>query len=223
MLRSWRTRGGLAAIILALSACGLGDSSSQDAGDTSETSTPAATSESTSSSTSSAVSEDQPDDASTTSSGDTTEPADPAEVEVVAETAERFISMTIAEQFGADLEPSCPDVPGTAAGTTFTCTATTPDGQIIELDATIEEGDNLNVVTTNVVLAQFLPDLERVGAQVLADAGADTLTIDCGTASVVLDDEQEMVCQATEADGTPASVTYQIEDTRTGDFEIRVN
>jgi len=220
---------GLAVVGFALSACGfgLGTSGDDGGGEAAATgSTESTESSVVESSASSSVVEstgETPGDADTTSSSEPSEPADPAEIDVITETAERFISMTIAEQFGAPLEPSCPDVPSTAAGTTFSCTAATPDGEIVELDATIDEGDNLNVVTTNVVLARFLPDLERVGAQVLADAGAVALTIDCGTESLVLDERQEIVCPATETDGTVASVTYLIEDTRTGDFEIRVN
>ncbi len=160
---------------------------------------------------------------STTEATTSTAQVDTAQVVVVRETAERFISSTIADQFGEPLVPSCPDIPDTVPGTTFNCEATTPDGGIVKLVGSINEDDDLSVITTNVVIAEFMAELGTVGAQVLAEANLGNVTIDCGTESVILDANQEMVCDSVNEDGSAGSVTYTIADTQTGEFEVRVN
>ena len=219
----------LAAAVVTISACSFSfsagtdsetDDSDSSAGNAAQQTTATTAADSTTTAQETTTSEAT---TSTTEEVTTTAAVDSAQVVVIRETAERFISSTISEQFGQPLDPTCPDIPATTPGTTFTCTASTPDGETVILLGTLNEGDDLNVVTTNVVIGEFMPELARVGAEVLAEANLGNVTIDCGTESVVLNQRQEMVCDSVNEDGSAGSVTYTIADTQTGEFEVRIN
>lgn len=102
-----------------------------------------------------------------------------------------------------ELTTACPEIdPATAGiGTTFQCTATTEDEQVLALTATIDDQGRVQVATTNVIVGPALPSFERAAVDALNEAVQSSLeysAIDCGEQTVVLsagqNGERWMVC-----------------------------
>lgn len=121
--------------------------------------------------------------------------------------ATTLIEGELAEQIGlGPLRADCEVPENSEVGSTFTCTATTDDGDRIELMTTFEPDDRIFVQTTNVLLADEVP---RVEADAAASLGAETgvdlapTAVQCPDGAVVLDAADQMRCRITDpTDGT---------------------
>lgn len=143
--------------------------------------------------------------------------------------AEKVITGDIQTQAGlGDLKGSCEKPADTKAESTFPCTATTPDGDTIEMIATIKEGNKVSVNTTNLITAEGLGQIEQLAVKALEDEVGVTLgteNFDCGSSSLVIDVTKDTIkCIATDP-GTgkqyDAEITIPSLD-RVGDLSVKV-
>jgi len=140
----------------------------------------------------------------------------------VHDAAETLIQGDLAEQLGLELDASCDEVDDAAIGSEFSCTATTADGEVVELHAVVDREDHINVSTVNLVTAEVVPIFEQKAAEALSAEAGVPLTLDCGGAqAVVLDENSEIDCVA--SDGTTEQdAKLTVTDTSTGEFRIRL-
>ena len=61
----------------------------------------------------------------------------------VQEAAVELIEDDLADDLGTELTAECPEVPDAEVGTEFMCTATTPEGDEIPVDAVIDREDHI--------------------------------------------------------------------------------
>jgi hypothetical protein len=141
---------------------------------------------------------------------------------------ENLIEETLADQIGlGELKANCSKPSSGDVGSRFLCTADTEDGRTIELQAVIEE-DGPYVETTNVVLDANLPPIV---ASVLAEienlSGVDLAddALDCGNASLIVDDSNEAVCELTDPTGAvfDTTITFNGLDTDNPTFDFVVD
>jgi hypothetical protein len=117
--------------------------------------------------------------------------------------AEGLITGTLAKDIGlGDLKAACdkPEKKTPIVGDTFKCTATTKDGEVIELLAEVDKPKHFNVNTTNLVAADAVPKYGEAAAGWLAnELGIDLASenMDCGAKSLVLQDNK-MQCAVTD-------------------------
>ncbi|MEM9610159.1 MAG: hypothetical protein AAGA99_22250 [Actinomycetota bacterium] len=108
----------------------------------------------------------------------------------------------IAGQIGlGDLEASCDEPTSEEVGSTFACTATTPDGRVIDFISEFDTEDEIFVYPTNVLADVELPLVEAEAAEVLSPEVGTTIdpsSIDCGEETVILDSEGVMTCVLTD-------------------------
>lgn len=113
------------------------------------------------------------------------------------EAAQKVITGEISEQAGlGKLEATCDKPASTEVGEQFACTATTADGATINLLATIEEDDKVNVVSTNLLTASAVEQIEDIARNALVDKYGGELgpdSLDCGSTSVVIDVSEEVL------------------------------
>ena len=118
------------------------------------------------------------------------------------QTATAVIENQIADQVGlGELTADCDEPDTREVGTTFSCTATTGDGDVIELTTTFEDDDRIFVLPTNVLLADDMPLVEAEAAQVIgSEVGAEIAPADveCPGRSVVMDANDQMRCRITD-------------------------
>lgn len=131
-----------------------------------------------------------------------------------AASGEAVIEDQLADEIGlGELDATCNEPDGLTEGETFTCTATTPDGETIELLGTMTSDDEFEIVTTNLLVASDVVVVREEGARVLSEeVGATILPedIECPEGSIVLDDVGDFMCTIT--------------DTATGDvYELTVS
>ena len=131
-----------------------------------------------------------------------------------AATGESVIEDQLADEIGlGELDATCNEPDGLTEGETFTCTATTTDGEAIEFLGTMTSDDSFDIVTTNLLVASDVMAIREEGARVLSDeVGAEILPedIECADGSIVLDDVGDFRCTIT--------------DTATGDvYELTVS
>ena len=119
-----------------------------------------------------------------------------------AESGQVVIEEQLAEEIGlGDLDATCNEPEGLSDGETFTCAATTADGETIEFLGTMTSDDEFEIVTTNLLIASDIEAIREEGARVLsAEVGAEILPedIDCPEGSVVLDDVGDFECAVTD-------------------------
>jgi hypothetical protein len=107
-----------------------------------------------------------------------------------------------------DLAAECEEPSSKEVGTTFACTATTPDDRTITFTADIREGKKVNVQSTNVLTAENLGEIEAEAARILSEKVGQTLpaeNIDCGSEPVIADAGEAFVCALTDP-GNPNDV-----------------
>ena len=109
-----------------------------------------------------------------------------------------MIEEKLADEIGlGDLDATCNEPEGLSEGETFTCAATTTDGQTIEFLGTMTSDDEFEIVTTNLLIASDIEVIREEGARLLSDqVGAAVLPddIECAEGSVVLDDVGDFLC-----------------------------
>ena len=131
-----------------------------------------------------------------------------------AATGEAVIQDQLADEIGlGELEATCNEPEGLSEGETFTCTATTTDGETIDFLGTMTSDDEFEIVTTNLLIASDIVVIREEGARVLSDEVGATIQpddIECADGSIVLDDAGDFRCTIT--------------DTSTGDvYELTVS
>lgn len=131
-----------------------------------------------------------------------------------ADSGQVLIEEQLAEEIGlGDLDATCNEPEGLSEGETFTCTATTADGETIEFLGTMTSDDAFEIVTTNLLLASDVETIREEGARVLSAEVGSTIVpedIECAEGSIVLDDIGDFRCTIT--------------DTATGDvYELTVS
>jgi hypothetical protein len=136
-----------------------------------------------------------------------------------AAAAEDLIEDDIADQAGiGPLEATCEEIGDPQPGDTFTCTATTEDGETIRFDAVMEEDDMVDVESVNLVTADGLDLIEGLAAQALEESVGATLgseNFDCGDRGLVVEPGGTIGCVLTDpATGTlyDATVTVKVLD-----------
>lgn len=105
-----------------------------------------------------------------------------------------LIAGELADQVGlGKLDPMCNDLPDLSAGVTFTCTAATTNGQLIEFDGGVES-EGIWLEPANVVLAAVVAEsfFETYNESYPED-GLTLEGVNCGDGSVVLIAKQ-MTC-----------------------------
>lgn len=117
-------------------------------------------------------------------------------------TAEALIETELAEQLAlGELDATCAQPDTLEEGAEFGCTATTPDGEEIRLDATFVSDDRFEVWAINAIPASSFAALESdiasvVGAEAELDIPA--ANVDCGSESVILEDGTTFRCELTD-------------------------
>lgn len=107
-----------------------------------------------------------------------------------------------------DLAGECEDPASNDVGTTFACTATTPDDRTITFTAEIQDGKTVNVQSTNVLTVENLRGIESEAARILSEKVGQTLpakSINCGSEPVIAAAGEAFVCALTDP-GNPKSV-----------------
>lgn len=136
------------------------------------------------------------------------------------EAAEELIAGDLADQLGLGaLTPTCGEIDDPEVGATFTCTATTADGTVVEFDGVVDGEDHINIESTNVVSG---PVIEQALYQALSEdnPAAELLPdgVDCGGERVVLVDRQ-MTCEVDAAAGEAGTVDVTLTDIDNGEFD----
>jgi len=140
------------------------------------------------------------------------------------QTAGEVIEGELADLIGLGaIDGSCEEPTSLDVGATFACTGQVAD-QTAQFVATIAEGQNVNVNTANVVLANQVGLFSTAAMQQLNEAfgqSAPDEAMDCGTASIVLSSENQMVC-ALDAGAEIYDATITITDMMSGAFIVEV-
>lgn len=121
--------------------------------------------------------------------------------EAVAETAVELIEGELAEQIDlGELEGECEEPADAAEGETFTCSATTEDGRTIEFLGTLESEDEVNVVSTNVLVERDIDAVREEGARALSEETGQAIEpddIECDDV-IILEGTDDFECAITE-------------------------
>lgn len=99
------------------------------------------------------------------------------------------------------LEPECGQPERYEAGQTFTCTAATEDGRVIEFHGEMTDEDTFNIVTSNLLTADDVVAIRASAAESLGpEVGAtiDPDDISCPDEVVLLDDTGDFLCEITD-------------------------
>lgn len=136
-----------------------------------------------------------------------------------ATAAVQLIEEDIADQAGiGPLDAICQEIESPEPGDTFTCTATTEDGETIRFVAIMEEGDVVDVESVNLVTADGLDLIESLAVEVLEENVGQTLGIEnfeCGDKGLVIEPGSTIACLLTDPiSGTlyDADVTVEVLD-----------
>jgi len=124
------------------------------------------------------------------------------------------------------LTSTCPDPGELAPDTTFVCSATTEEGQVIQVEAVVNAEGRLQLTTANVVSSAALPSFERGVAAMLNDSVGSNFTaesVDCGPTAVVLPPDLTMGCALVmPASGEVFDVTMTVTDLDERHFSLVV-
>ncbi|MEM7340881.1 MAG: hypothetical protein AAF467_19645 [Actinomycetota bacterium] len=124
------------------------------------------------------------------------------------------------------LSPTCVDPGSLAIGSTFSCTATTEIGSIIEIDGRVNDDGHLGLATTNLITAAALPSFERQVAANLNETVGSNFTaesVDCGSTAVVLGADRTMACAIVlPSSGQVFDVTLTVSDLDDRAFALQV-
>ena len=119
----------------------------------------------------------------------------------------------------------CDDPPDREIGTVFNCTATS-GGKTVEFDVELEAEDRIFAGPTNVVDRTVLGNYATSAVRSLNSANGFELpddAIDCGTQTVVLDSDRQMICTLTDPDnGDLYDAVLTVRDTEQGTFAVEI-
>jgi len=119
----------------------------------------------------------------------------------------------------------CEDPAFEDAGTVFGCTGDS-GGMTVIFEVEIEEGDRIFATPTNVVDRTFISDYEASAVEALNQAEGFALEradLDCGDASVILDENSQMFCVLSPSDLEESfNAVFTVTDTVSGAFSIDV-
>lgn len=130
--------------------------------------------------------------------------------------AEKLISGDLSSQGFGKMTGACdapPEKP--KAGDTFNCTGTTADGKVAKFVATVQDGNKVELNSTNVLSTDDLRAIEQTAVAALeqqagATLGAENFT--CGNEAVIFD-ESGIVCALTDpSSGSVFDATVTISD-----------
>lgn len=121
---------------------------------------------------------------------------------------------------------TCDKPPNKDAGTTFNCVSPTALGEI-HWTATMADAKTVNVVSTNLITADAIPNFEQAAVTSLEEQVDQPLgneNFDCGPGPLVLSADSTVVCALTDpTDPTKIyDATMTIPDLTTGQFEVEV-
>jgi hypothetical protein len=120
-----------------------------------------------------------------------------------AEPATELIENDLEAQLGlGELSASCVEPDDLEPGTTFTCTATTEDGEVIEFDGIVEDEETFGIWATNAMPAAVVEEVEADAAQQLGDQAGVALSADdveCPDGSIVIEGGS-FECELTDPD-----------------------
>ena len=148
--------------------------------------------------------------------------------EPIENVAEDLIEGDLADQLDlGELDASCNDPADEEPGTTFLCTASTDDDEVVQFEARIDDDDQVFVVSKNALTAKdvaattaIIRDqvLDVTGVEVAEDA------IDCGDGTILLDASQQIACVITDPDGVSWDMTVTFDGVGTDDttFEWQI-
>ncbi|MEM9467335.1 MAG: hypothetical protein AAGA90_18315 [Actinomycetota bacterium] len=136
----------------------------------------------------------------------------------VEEAAAFLIEGELADQLGEPLTASCPEVADPEVGVTFDCTGTTEDGLVIDFAGIVDREDHIDLNSTNLIVADRVPDWELGLADSVSATIEAPVTVDCGERFLVLGDPAEFVCELSDELGEFADLRVTITDFEAGDF-----
>ncbi|NND74798.1 MAG: hypothetical protein HKN44_07285 [Ilumatobacter sp.] len=117
--------------------------------------------------------------------------------------AEKVIVEELQENIGlGTLDPECGQPEAYVAGETFTCTAATEDGRVIEFFGEMSDADTFNIVTSNLLTAEDVDAVRAAAAEALGpEVGAtiDPAAIVCPYEIILLDETGDFTCEITDA------------------------
>jgi hypothetical protein len=140
--------------------------------------------------------------------------------------AEKAISDVMSTKGFGPLAPSCetPKIGRTSEGDTFACDATNRFGKVVTFTATVN-GDNVDVVTTNVISVARLRALEVLAVDELEDKVGQTLGIEnftCGDEPIVYELNAPIACTLTDPkSGHRVDATMRV-DSFSDDVHLKV-
>lgn len=121
-------------------------------------------------------------------------------------------------------DATCDEPQPEEIGATFACTASS-NGQTVKLEAQIEGEDRLFAEPTNVVQGREVVEFARSAVQAL-NLQLGTLfaedAMDCGSESVILGDDNQMMCTVTGLDGVVYGAALTVRDVNLGTFDVEV-
>ncbi len=116
-----------------------------------------------------------------------------------------LIEGELADQAGIGrLDATCQEIDDPEPGDTFTCTATTEEGETIRFNAVVEEDDMVDVESVNLVTSTGLTVIEGLAVQALEEKVGQTLGIenfDCGDRGLVVEPGGTIACVLTDPVG----------------------
>lgn len=111
----------------------------------------------------------------------------------VEDSGKNLIEGELASLLSIELEAVCPALEDPEVGSTFECTGTTPDGRIAKFEGVVDSDDSINVVSTNVIQAELVPNVEDAAVNAL-EPQTGPVEVNCGTETLILDSEESVTC-----------------------------